>query len=165
MNAYKPRLLDALIARKLQAAGAVVLRGPRAVGKTTTALHHAGSSVRLDQRREWIRAAELAPGTLLAGPLPRLIDEWQLAPSIWNSTGLEIDAIVERRDGEWIGIEIKLGGERAIEEAVMNFGKLHARLTDQKLGHLAALCVVTGGQTSYTRPDGIHVVSVGHLRA
>lgn len=417
MNAYKPRLLDALLVRKLHAAGAVVLRGPRAVGKTTTALHHAGSSVRLDQRREWIHAAELTPETLLAGPVPRLIDEWQLAPSIWNSiraeidargqpgqfiltgssapvedetrhtgagrmarltlrpmtlfeqavstgqvrlsdlfskgvsvggmggptvpeyaelvvkggwpalqrlnaaaamdaltdyvdhladvdlrtldgrpdpvrmtallkalarntsteaalqklateaeissgnlsvptvrkyldqltrifvleelpawkphirssiqtrvkpkwhfidpslatavlgsspggllqdlnamgflfeslvvrdlrvyadvldakvfhyrdsTGLEIDAIVERRDGEWIGIEVKLGGERAIEEAVVNFGKLRARLTKQKLGHLAALCVITGGQTSYTRPDGIHVVSVGHLCA
>ena len=82
-----------------------------------------------------------------------------------DSTGLEIDAIVERRDGAWVGIEIKLGGEKAIEEAVANFGKLRARLTDQRLGQLAALCVVTGGQTSTTRPDGIHVVSVGHLRA
>ena len=47
MNAYKPRLLDALLERKLKSAGAIVLRGPRAVGKTTTALHHAASSVRL----------------------------------------------------------------------------------------------------------------------
>ena len=92
MNAYKPRLLDALIARKLQTTGAVVLRGPRAVGKTTTALHHAKSSVRLDQRQELIHAAELTPETLLAGPVPRLIDEWQLAPSIWNSIRAEIDA-------------------------------------------------------------------------
>jgi hypothetical protein len=81
-----------------------------------------------------------------------------------DSTGLEIDAIVERRSGEWIGIEIKLGGERAIEEAVVNFGKLRARLTQPKLGRLASLCVITGGQTSYTRPDGIHVISLGHLR-
>jgi len=417
MNAYRPRLLDALVARKLQTTGAVVLRGPRAVGKTTTALHHAKSSVRLDQRQELIHAAELTPETLLAGPVPRLIDEWQLAPSIWNSiraeidargqpgqfiltgsaapaadqtrhtgagrmarltlrpmtlleqsvstgqvrltdlfskdvsvggmggptvpeyaelivkggwpalqrlnapaamdaltdyvdnladvdlrtldgrpdpirmtallrvlarntsteaalqklaseaeipsgnlsvptvrkyldqltrifvleelpawrphirssiqtrvkpkwhfvdpslataalgissdrlledlnamgllfesmvvrdlrvyadvvdakvfhyrdsTGLEIDAIVERRDGAWVGVEVKLGGEKAIEEAVVSFGKLRTRLTNRRLGHLAALCVVTGGQTSYTRPDGIHVISVGHLRA
>lgn len=394
-----------------------MIRGPRAVGKTTTALHHAASSVRLDQRAEWIRAAELTPELLLKGAVPRLIDEWQLAPSIWNSiraeidarglpgqfiltgsaapdedrtrhtgagrmarltlrpmtlseqgkstgqvqfadlftkgtslgglggptvpeyaelivkggwpalrrldaatamdaladyvdnladvdlrtvdgrpeplrmaallkalarnsateaslqklaeeaelpsgnlsvptvrkyldqltrifvleelpawkphirssiqtrvkpkwhfvdpslataalgvtpggllgdlnsmgllfeslavrdlrvyadvsdakvshyrdsTDLEIDAIVERRSGEWIGVEVKLGGERAIEEAVANFGKLRVRLTEPKLAHLASFCVITGGQASYTRPDGIHVISLGHLRA
>jgi predicted AAA+ superfamily ATPase len=413
---YVPRLIDALIERKLQSAGAVVLRGPRAVGKTTSALHHAASSVRLDQRRELIDAAELTPATLLAGPVPRLIDEWQLAPSIWNSiraeidarglpgqfilagsaapaedktrhtgagrmarltlrpmtlfeqgktTGqvrfsdlftkaarvegmggadipayaslivkggwpawhgldsavareaicdyvdnladvdlrslegrsepvrmaallktlarnisteasleklateseipsgslstptvrkyldqltrifvleelpawrphirssirarvkpkwhfvdpslatavlgvspdgllddlnalglmfeslavrdlrvyadcmdagvfhyrdssdLEIDAIVERRDGAWIGLEVKLGGERAVAEAVGNLSKLRARLTAAKLGQLASLCVITGGQASFTRADGIHVIALGHLR-
>jgi predicted AAA+ superfamily ATPase len=416
MNPYAPRLIDALIERKLKSSGAVVLRGPRAVGKTTTALHHAASSVRLDQRAEWIRAAELTPERLLAGAVPRLIDEWQLAPSLWNairaeidvrglpgqfiltgssapaedrtrhtgagrmarltlrpmtlseqgqstgqvrfadlftketavsgmggptfpeyaelivkggwpalhrldadaamdaladyvdhladvdlrtvdgrpepvrmaallkalarntateaslqkltaeaelpsgnlsaptvrkyldqltrifvleelsawkphirssiqtrvkpkwhfvdpslataalgvtpggllddlnamgllfeslvvrdlrvfadvsdakvfhyrdSTGLEIDAIVERRSGEWFGVEVKLGGERAIEEAVANFGKLRARLTEPKLARRAAFCVITGGQASYTRPDGIHVIALGHLR-
>jgi predicted AAA+ superfamily ATPase len=413
---YVPRLIDALIERKLQSAGAVVLRGPRAVGKTTSALHHAASSVRLDQRRELIDAAELTPATLLAGPVPRLIDDWQLAPSIWNSiraeidarglpgqfilagsaapaedktrhtgagrmarltlrpmtlfeqgktTGqvrfsdlftkaarvegmggadipayaslivkggwpawhgldsavareaicdyvdnladvdlrslegrsepvrmaallktlarnisteasleklateseipsgslstptvrkyldqltrifvleelpawrphirssirarvkpkwhfvdpslatavlgvspdgllddlnalglmfeslavrdlrvyadcmdagvfhyrdssdLEIDAIVERRDGAWIGLEVKLGGERAVAEAVGNLSKLRARLTAAKLGQLASLCVITGGQASFTRADGIHVIALGHLR-
>jgi len=92
LKPYDPRLIDALIERKLRSAGAVVLRGPRAVGKTTTALYHAASSVRLDQRRDLIDAAELTPATLLAGPVPRLVDEWQLAPSIWNSIRAEIDA-------------------------------------------------------------------------
>ncbi len=416
MKKYEPRLIDTLIERKLKSAGAVVLRGPRAVGKTTTALHHAASSVRLDQRKELIQAAELTPEALLAGAVPRLVDEWQLAPSIWNSvraeidarglpgqfiltgsaapsedktrhtgagrmarltlrpmtlfeqgvtsglvrfadlftkgttvggtggpsvaeyagfivkggwpalyrldadaaldalsdyvdniadvdlrtikghpepvrmaallkalarnisteasleklaaeaeipsgslstptvrkyldqlarifileelpawkphlrssirmrikpkwhfvdpslataalgtspdgllgdlnamgllfeslavrdlrvyadgldasvshyrdsTGLEIDAIVERRDGAWIGIEVKLGGERAVQEAVASFGKLRARLTEAKLARLVSLSVITGGQASYTRPDGIHVISLGHLR-
>ncbi len=415
MKKYEPRLIDTLVERKLKSAGAVVLRGPRAVGKTTTALHHAASSVRLDQRKELINAAELIPETLLAGAVPRLIDEWQLAPSIWNSiraeidarglpgqfiltgsaapsadttrhtgagrmarltlrpmtlyeqristgqvrfadlftkgttvggtggpsvpeyaalivkggwpalhrlktdaamdaladyvdniadvdlraldgrpepvrmaallkalarnisteasldklaaeseiptghlskptvrkyldqlarifvleelsawkphlrssilmrvkpkwhfidpslataalgtspdgllrdlnamgllfesmavrdlrvyadgvdanvfhyrdsTGLEIDAIVERRDGTWIGVEVKLGGERAIQEAVANFSKLQSRLTKAKLDQLVSLSIITGGQASYTRPDGIHVISLGHL--
>lgn len=52
-----------------------------------------------------------------------------------------------------------------IDEAVANLGKLRSRLTPQKVARLAALCVVTGGQASYTRPDGIHVVSLGHLCA
>jgi len=82
-----------------------------------------------------------------------------------DSTGLEIDAIVERRCGDWIGVEVKLGGERAIEGAVANFGKLRTRLTEPKLSRLASFCVITGGQASYTRPDGIHVLSLGHLRA
>lgn len=416
MKAYEPRLIDALIERKLKSAGAVVLRGPRAVGKTTSALHHAASSVRLDQRKDLINAAELTPATLLAGPVPRLIDEWQLAPSIWNSiraeidarglpgqfiltgsaapvedktrhtgagrmarltlrpmtlfeqgattgqvrfaslftrdttvegmggadipayashivqggwpawhrldtavamdalrdyvdnladvdlralegrcepvrmaallkslarnisteasleklaaeseipsgnlstptvrkyldqltrifvleelpawrphirssirtrvkpkwhfvdpslataalgvspdgllddlnamgllfeslavrdlrvyadgadagvfhyrdsTDLEIDAIVERRDGTWIGVEVKLGGERAVAEAVTNLARLRSRLTEAKQAQLASLCVITGGQNSFTRPDGIHVIALGHLR-
>lgn len=416
MKRYEPRLIDALIERKLKSSGAVVLRGPRAVGKTTTALHHAASSVRLDQRQDLILAAELTPETLLAGAVPRLIDEWQLAPSIWNSiraeidarglpgqfiltgsaapsedktrhtgagrmarltlrpmtlfeqerstgqvrfadlfakgatvggmggssvpeyaelivkggwpalrrldtdaamdaladyadniadvdlrtldgrpepvrmsallkalarnvsteasleklageaeipsgrlstptvrkyldqltrifvleelpawkphirssirtrvkpkwhfvdpslataalgispgrllddlnamgflfeslvirdlrvyadgadanvshyrdsTGLEIDAIVERRDGAWIGVAVKLGGERAIGEAVANFDKLRARLTKGTLARLASFSVITGGPVSYTRPDGIHIISLGHLR-
>jgi len=81
-----------------------------------------------------------------------------------DSTGLEIDAIIERRGGAWIGVEVKLGGERAIQEAVAGFGKLRSRLPKAKLDQLASLAVITGGQASYTRPDGIHVISLGHLR-
>jgi predicted AAA+ superfamily ATPase len=62
VNPYEPRLIDALIERKLRSAGAVVLRGPRAVGKTTSALHHAASSVRLDQQKDLIDAAESPDG-------------------------------------------------------------------------------------------------------
>lgn len=81
-----------------------------------------------------------------------------------DSTDLEIDAIVERRDGTWIGVEVKLGGERAISEAVANFRKLRSRLTEAKLDRLASFCIITGGQASFTRPDGIHVIALGHLR-
>lgn len=48
---------------------------------------------------------------------------------------------------------MKLGGERAIEEAVVNFDKLRTRLTEPKLARRASFCVITGGQTSYNRPD------------
>ncbi|MBL7077913.1 MAG: hypothetical protein ISS31_10620 [Kiritimatiellae bacterium] len=48
MKPYEPRLIDALIERKLKTLGAVVLRGPRAVGKTTTALHHADRLIEAD---------------------------------------------------------------------------------------------------------------------
>ena len=92
MKTYKPRLMDALIERKLQASGGILLRGPRAVGKTTTALHHANSFVRLDASEQILTQATLAPKTLLPGNTPRLIDEWQLAPGLWNAVRHEIDA-------------------------------------------------------------------------
>jgi predicted AAA+ superfamily ATPase len=415
MAKYTERLIDDIIERKLKASGGVVIKGPRASGKTTTALHHAASSVRLDQNINLVEAAKIAPETILMGATPRLIDEWQLAPSIWNSvraeidvrktpgqfiltgssaptedktrhtgagrfsrlslrpmtlmemglstkqvsfgdlfeshqairgldgptvseyadiivrggwpalqnlspdaamdaltdyvdniadvdlrtmesppdpirvaaliraisrniateasldklateaeiekgdlskptvrkyldqltrifvleelpawsthlrssirlrvkpkwhfvdpslavaslgasplsllndlnamgllfesmtirdirvfsdvigakvfhyrdsTDLEIDAIVERRDEKWIGIEVKLGGENKIAEAVSNFEKLRNRLTDAKLNKLASLNIITGGAVSYTRPDGINIISLGHL--
>jgi predicted AAA+ superfamily ATPase len=88
----KPRLLDAVIAKKLKAIGGIVLRGPRGVGKTTTALHFAKSSVRLDKSMQLLEQARLAPETLLEGETPRLFDEWQLAPNLWNVIRAEIDS-------------------------------------------------------------------------
>jgi len=80
-----------------------------------------------------------------------------------DSSDLEIDAIVERRDGAWLAFEIKLGGEKAIETAVASFAKLRNRLLPEKLANLRACCVLTAGETSFTRPDGIHVIALGHL--
>ncbi|MCL2788535.1 MAG: DUF4143 domain-containing protein [Micrococcales bacterium] len=90
MPTYRPRLIDQRIERKLRSSGGILLRGARQVGKTTTALHHARSHVQLgdlDPRR----LAILEPHTTLQGPTPRLIDEWQLAPDIWNAVRHEID--------------------------------------------------------------------------
>lgn len=89
--AYLPRVVDPRIDRLLSAMGGVVLEGPRACGKTSTGLEHARSSVRLDASPAAIELAELDPAGLLAGPVPRLIDEWQLAPSLWNLIRHEID--------------------------------------------------------------------------
>lgn len=91
MKKYIPRLIDKTIDAKLKVIGGIVLRGPRGVGKTTTALHHANSSVRLDESRQILEQAELAPETLLEGETPRLIDEWQLADNLWNAVRTEID--------------------------------------------------------------------------
>jgi predicted AAA+ superfamily ATPase len=91
MRPYRERILDRLIERKLQSSGALLLRGARAVGKTTTALHHAKSSVRVDESPQMLVQAEVAPKTLLEGVSPRLIDEWQLAPGLWNAVRHEID--------------------------------------------------------------------------
>lgn len=75
----------------LDALGAVLLEGPRACGKTSTGLQVAASSIRLDASPELVTLAELSPVSVLEGDTPRLIDEWQLAPGLWNAARHVID--------------------------------------------------------------------------
>jgi predicted AAA+ superfamily ATPase len=88
---YKNRLIDEIIVRKLKSSGGVLLKGPRFVGKTTTAKHHSKSFVRLDESEQMRRQASLDPESILRGNTPRLIDEWQVVPSLWNAARTEID--------------------------------------------------------------------------
>ena len=90
-NPYIERIVERQIERKLAALGAVVIEGPKACGKTMTAQRFAASEVRLDVDDELRQAAALDPGGVLEGPAPRLIDEWQLEPSIWNHVRRAID--------------------------------------------------------------------------
>ncbi|GAA4380533.1 ATP-binding protein [Agromyces bauzanensis] len=97
---YLPRVADTLVADRLAAMGGVLIEGPRASGKTETGLHHAASFVRLDESPGLATVAENAPDALLEGPVPRLIDEWQLAPVLWNAVRHEIDD--RRAPGQFI---------------------------------------------------------------
>lgn len=91
MAHYKRRIADPIIERALRTFGAVILQGPRAAGKTTSGLHFAASSVRLDADPEFMNLAAASPKVALAGGTPRLIDEWQLVPSLWNAVRHEVD--------------------------------------------------------------------------
>lgn len=91
MEGYRKRFADESLHRALKTFGAVILQGPRAVGKTTTGQAAAASSVRLDASPQMPVLAETSPATILQGDAPRLIDEWQLAPSIWNAVRHEVD--------------------------------------------------------------------------
>ena len=82
-----------------------------------------------------------------------------------DDSGLEVDAVIESRDGSWIAVEIKLGGQPLIESAARNLQKLAAKVTEAKRDALRNLVVITAGQTSYTRDDGVHVVALGNLTA
>jgi len=91
---YRLRIVDELLAGKLEAQGAVLIEGPKACGKTTTAMQIAKSILRMDnpeQMQQNLRMAQLNPSRLLAGNTPRLIDEWQLAPKLWDAIRYEID--------------------------------------------------------------------------
>jgi predicted AAA+ superfamily ATPase len=82
-----------------------------------------------------------------------------------DETGLEADAIVELPDGSWGAFEVKLGGAKAIESAAANLRKLAGKVSAKRASELRALTVLTGGEASYVRPDGVRVVSIGHLFA
>jgi predicted AAA+ superfamily ATPase len=91
---YRPRVIDTALQRALAASGAVVVEGPRASGKTMTALHAAASYVFIDDV-EARRLLEVAPRSLLEGEVPRLLDEWQVAPDLWNLVRRAVDSSVE----------------------------------------------------------------------
>ncbi len=88
---YIPRIVDAELAERLSATGAVVIEGPKACGKTSTARQMAASEVLLDVDRNARRAVQIDPGLVLRGATPRLIDEWQIEPDIWNHIRRSVD--------------------------------------------------------------------------
>ena len=88
---YLTRLLEAEIQGALSAVGGVLIEGSRGCGKTSTAMHFAKSEIRLDLDTNALELAALAPRALLEQAPPLLIDEWQLAPNLWNVVRYEID--------------------------------------------------------------------------
>lgn len=94
MKIYKARIADALLKRRLQGKGAVLIEGPKWCGKTTTAEQIAGSVLYIDdpeKEAQNLTMAEINPKRLLNGETPRLIDEWQLAPKLWDAVRFEVD--------------------------------------------------------------------------
>lgn len=94
MRKYRERIADDILKRKLEGKGAVVIEGPKWSGKTTTAEQIAASVLYMDdpERKEQnIAMSELNAKRLLQGNTPRLIDEWQLAPKLWDTIRFEVD--------------------------------------------------------------------------
>ncbi len=94
MGKYRERIADIILKKKLEGKGAVVIEGPNWCGKTTTAEQIAGSVLymanpsKLAQNKN---LAELNPELLLQGNTPRLIDEWQITPKLWDAIRFEVD--------------------------------------------------------------------------
>ena len=87
---YYPRLVEKEIELKLRTSGAVVVAGPKFCGKTTTCMLYQKSFVKLNTKQA-IAMARLNPKAMLKGETPRLIDEWQKAPDIWNQVKDDLD--------------------------------------------------------------------------
>ena len=94
MIEYKKRIADELLKKKLKGKGAVLIQGPKWCGKTTTAEQISNSVLYMDNpedKEQNISLADLQPSLLLTGATPRLIDEWQLAPKLWDAIRFEVD--------------------------------------------------------------------------
>lgn len=90
MHGYRPRIADGDVESALRRRGAVLVEGVRGCGKTWTARRFARSEARLDNEGTLLLAAS-DPAAVLAGPTPRLLDEWQNAPRLWNRVRRECD--------------------------------------------------------------------------
>jgi uncharacterized protein len=88
---YRFRIADDLLRKRLESSGAVLIEGPKACGKTQTARQVATTEVLLDVDQRARAAAALNPGLVLSGDTPRLIDEWQVEPRIWNYVRRAVD--------------------------------------------------------------------------
>ena len=94
MKNYLPRITDKLLDERLKAKGAILIEGPKWCGKTTSAKEFAKSFIAMDEpdkTKQYKQMAELNPSALLEGETPRLVDEWQLAPNLWNAVRYEVD--------------------------------------------------------------------------
>lgn len=103
MSEYKHRILDSLLQDELEAMGAVLIEGPKACGKTTSAEQAANSVIYMDdpmRRNQYLQLVETDINVILAGETPRLIDEWQIATKIWDAVRFEVDH--RRQDGQFI---------------------------------------------------------------
>ena len=94
MAVYKYRILDKVLAKRLKSIGAVLIEGPKWCGKTTTSEKLAQSVIYMSDpanKNQYLEMAEINPQRLLEGATPRLIDEWQLAPKLWDAVRYEVD--------------------------------------------------------------------------
>ena len=92
--AYLPRIADHILKEYLEAFGALLIEGPKWCGKTTTAEQQANSELKLqnpDTRDGYLATAATRPSLLLDGATPRLIDEWQDAPALWDAVRTAVD--------------------------------------------------------------------------
>jgi len=130
MGAYKPRIADQMLAARLRRKGAVLIEGPKWCGKTTTAEQQAASVLYMAdpmRKQQNLQAAKINVKQLLDGDAPRLIDEWQIAPSLWDSVRFEVD----HREG-WghfilTGSSVPPSTDEIIHSGTGRFAKLKMR--------------------------------------
>lgn len=119
MPEYLPRVIDNELTLRLEAFGATLIVGPKWCGKTTTGEQQAKSVLKMqdpDRREGYLAAANTKPSLLLRGENPRLIDEWQDAPVLWDAVRMEVDQRQEE------GLFILTGSTSVDNSRIMHSG-------------------------------------------
>lgn len=124
---YLSRILDKDLEKYLTMIGAILIVGPKWYGKTTTAEQHAKSVLKLQDKDNYktnMMWADIEPSRLLKGEKPRLIDEWQVAPVLWDSVRTSVD------ESEGYGLYILTGSTVVDEDSIMHSGtgRIHRML-------------------------------------
>lgn len=127
---YKPRIADGLLSRKLAGKGAVLIEGPKWCGKTTTAKQQAKSILDLGDSgvlKQSLQMMDISSKTLLQGDTPRLIDEWQTIPPLWDSIRDEVDK--RRAFSQFIltGSSVLPRADETIHSGTGRFGRIKMR--------------------------------------
>ena len=126
---YLPRISDRLLDRKLHTSGAVLITGCKWCGKTMSAEQFANSVIYMqdpDKSSSYLAMADTKPSLLLNGASPRLIDEWQMAPVLWDAVRHEVDK--RRTQGQFI----LTGSAVPLDDATAHTGSLHPQALLQK---------------------------------
>ena len=126
---YLHRIADDLLQNRLDAMGAVLVEGPKWCGKTTTSEQKAKSVIKLqdtNKREQYLLTAATQPSFLLEGATPRLIDEWQDAPVLWDAVRMECD------DRGGVPGQFILTGSNAVDEKKINHSGT-GRITRMKM--------------------------------
>ena len=127
---YKSRIADRLLSRKLEGKGAVLIEGPKWCGKTTTAQQQSRSMLDLGDStilRQSQQMMEVSPRTLLQGDTPRLIDEWQTIPALWDTIRSEVDRRNEFSQFILTGSSVLPQANETIHSGTGRFARLRMR--------------------------------------
>lgn len=119
MKKYMPRIVDSIIKNKLEYMGAIVIEGPKWCGKSTTAKQFCNSLIELqnpDKKIQYDNISNTKPSLFLEGEKPRLFDEWQMYPVIWDCIRMDVDNTGLK------GQYILTGSARPVENGVMHTG-------------------------------------------
>lgn len=116
MTDYRSRVVESELRERMQATGALLIDGPKAVGKTSTAARVGATMLRMDVDRAARAALDIQPDQLFTMPTPIVFDEWQETPELWNLVRRAVD------DHEGKGLYVLTGSSRPRDDARMHSG-------------------------------------------
>jgi len=130
MENYRPRIADKILKYRMEEMGAVLIEGPKWCGKSTTAAQQAKSALYIadpTKQKQYFQMAEIDIRTLLNGDTPRLLDEWQLLPQLWDAVRFEIDQ--RQSTGQFIftGSSVPVASEKIIHSGTGRFAWIKMR--------------------------------------